>query len=479
MISGGLGPSPKAARTDAASPGDDGGWHHLHPLSPLVHFGRGLPGLAVVLALPVLGHQGSGNSGDWSDVAVIVVAGFAGLVSWWVTRWRLERGVLRVDTGLVRRRVTQLPLGRIQSVDIVRPGAARIFGLAELRVRSGGSHAGDARLAYLSSEHAEEVRELLLRLAAGPAHQWPGDLEERRLARVSGIRLLVAIPLRARTVAPAATIAVVALADWAYRLGRPGSHSFTGTLAAAVVIAAALTAIALFRQYNAQFGYEISETANGLLLRGGVIGTVTETLAPRRVQALRVVEPWLWRPFGWAQLVADVAGGQHRKDEDPAVSGRLRILIPVAPRTEVLELASRLAGGPLPPGVPPPRAARLKAPLSYPMLRGALGDGFAVASVGRLRRLTTMVPLARVQSIRWTQGPVQRRLGLATVHLDVVGRRGSGLTLHDRAGAEADRLIRDLPALCQAAREAAQLASPAGRPAGAAPVAMLPDILDP
>lgn len=462
MTTGNADLSPNAPHLPATRPDVDGTWHHLHPLSPVVQLGRGLPGLVIVLALPILGHRGGGTSGDWSDVALIVLAGAAGLVSWWVTRWRLERGVLRVDTGLVRRRVTQLPLARIQSVDIVRPGTARIFGLAELRVRSGGSHSGDARLAYLSSERAEEVRELLLRLASGSTAVLRPGSAELTLARASSVRLLVAIPLRARTLAPALMVALVAGGDWASRLGSPSARPFTSTLLTALAVAIVLTAIAVFRQYTAQFGYEVSETADGLLLRGGVIGTVTETLSHRRVQALRVVEPCLWRPFGWAQLVADVAGGQRRKDEDRAVSGRQRILVPVAPRGEVLALAARLAGGPLPSGTAPPPAARLKAPLSYPMLRGALADGFAVASIGRLRRLTTVVPLARVQSIRWTQGPVQRRLGLATVHLDAVGRRGSGLTLRDRSSGEANRLFQELPDLCQRALRADQVKQSAG-----------------
>ncbi|MHB1500326.1 MAG: PH domain-containing protein, partial [Candidatus Dormibacteria bacterium] len=38
-----------------------------------------------------------------------------------------------------------------------------------------------------------------------------------------------------------------------------------------------------------------------------------------------------------------------------------------------------------------------------------------------MRRVITWVPLAKVQSVRWTQGPLQRRLRLASVHLDIAG----------------------------------------------------------
>lgn len=64
---------------------------------------------------------------------------------------------------------------------------------------------------------------------------------------------------------------------------------------------------------------------------------------------------------------------------------------------------------------------------------------------------TTWVPLAKVQSIRATEGPVQRRLGLTTVHLDVAGA-GACATLQDRDTGEALELLTRLPAQCAACR---------------------------
>jgi putative membrane protein len=56
-----------------------------------------------------------------------------------------------------------------------------------------------------------------------------------------------------------------------------------------------------------------------------------------------------------------------------------------------------------------------------------------------------------VQSIRWVQGPVQRRLGLSSVRLDVAGKRVTG-AIEDRADAEARGLLMRLPDLARAAR---------------------------
>src|SRR5882724_5191049 len=92
-----------------------------------------------------------------------------GVVSWLVTRWRIEEDDLRIETGLIRRSSLRYPLSQVQAIDTVRPGLARIFGLAELRLRMGGT-GGSARLAYLPLEEAEVLRARLLALATG-AHE--------------------------------------------------------------------------------------------------------------------------------------------------------------------------------------------------------------------------------------------------------------------------------------------------------------------
>jgi putative membrane protein len=106
----------------------------------------------------------------------------------------------------------------------------------------------------------------------------------------------------------------------------------------------------------------------------------------------------------------------------------------------------------------PPGCAGWKAPLQYHFLAWGGDDRYLVAARGRIRRTTTWIPLEKVQSIRWEQGPVQRRLWLASVRLDVAGRRTTG-SVQDRDVAEADDLLRRLPALTRAARTRAARAS--------------------
>ena len=68
-----------------------------------------------------------------------------------------------------------------------------------------------------------------------------------------------------------------------------------------------------------------------------------------------------------------------------------------------------------------------------------------------IRRVTAWAPLAKAQSFRLVQGPVQRRLRLASVHVDTAGRAVHA-TLRDRDVAEADGALAELVRLGRAAR---------------------------
>jgi putative membrane protein len=65
--------------------------------------------------------------------------------------------------------------------------------------------------------------------------------------------------------------------------------------------------------------------------------------------------------------------------------------------------------------------------------------------------------LEKVQSLRHVQGPVQRRLSLASVHVDTAGRSAHA-TLRDRDATEAATALEELTDLARAARRQPALA---------------------
>jgi putative membrane protein len=424
-------------------------WHRLHPLSPAVRIARTLAPLIVVFLISL-------GSGDlWNDVGHViafVLALTAGAVSWLVTRWRIENGALRIERGLLRRSSLRYPLAQLQAIDVVRPGIARLLGLAELRLRMGGSTGGDARLSYLPLADAERLRDELLDLSHGRTAQpeapeegrRPAWLDEQVLVSIPTPRLVVSLLLGGPV--SLAVLAIVGLAVAAVLAPSVAGGVLGGGAAPILGVV-----VAGWRRFNSGYGLRLSESPDGLQLHSGLVETTTESIPRGRVQAVRMTEPLLWRPFGWARLEVDVAGRQRRRGENRAEGSQLRAVLPVGPRDEALALLGRLVEDAPQPTEPPPRRARWKSPLRYRHLAIAVSDRTVATRSGRFGVRTSWVPLAKVQSLRWVQGPLQRRLRLGGVHVDVAGR-SVGAVLRDRDVDESRQQLDRLAELARAAR---------------------------
>ena len=95
---------------------------------------------------------------------VVVLAAITGFVAWYFTRFVIDDEELRIETGVIFKKSTKIPFERLQSVDIIQPLVARIFGLAELRLDAGNS---STKLRYLSRGKASRCRDYLLTRAHG------------------------------------------------------------------------------------------------------------------------------------------------------------------------------------------------------------------------------------------------------------------------------------------------------------------------
>jgi len=418
-------------------------WHRLHPLSPVIRAGRVFAGAVIVFAGTLLPGSNSTHSGAITRAVIGVVVIAFGLVSWLVTRWRVEGKDLRIETGLIRRSSLRFPLPQVQAIDVVRPLLARIFGLAELRLRMGGATAGSARLAYLTASQAETVRAQLLALARGiqPDTEEP---PEHVLVRLQIGRLIGSLVLGS----PMVTILVMA-----------GAIVFAAELSpkAAIGILSSSGAIAIgmitvvWRRLNGAYNLTVAEAHDGLRVRSGLLDTTAETIPRGRVQAVRMVEPLLWRPLGWCSLEVDVAGRQHRGGENNPERRQLRAVLPVGSRQEAESLLERILPDAPRERTRPPSRARWKAPLRFHNLSWGHNERCAVTTTGRLARITSWVPLTKVQSLRLVQGPAQRGLRLATIYLDTAGRSVHA-AIRDRDADEAREQLSELTVLCRAAR---------------------------
>jgi putative membrane protein len=439
------GPPPPPPAVVAAEGDPAGGWSRLHPLTPLLRGGR-----LILVVLALAGQQGL-RSASPEAVAVglgvgLPLAVFAGWLAWRRMRYRLTGTELQVESGILTTRSRRVPLARLQSVDVVRPLLARLLGLAELRMEVVGGGAGaEAPLSYLSEDDAEALRARLLHLASGGA--------DEVAAREAPPHVLVVVPpgpLVWSTVLGAPAQALAGLLVVLAVVGAVDLSYLPGVLLGAAPLLFGVGSFAV-RRVLTEYGFTVAEAGDGLRLQQGLLDKRSSTIPPGRVQTIRVLQPLTWRPFGWVRVEVDVAGyGAGGGAEQQLTTGAL---LPVAPRELAERLVARVLGGTLPvPDRLPPPAARLRAPVLHRRLALGLDDRHLVSAYGVATTTTDVVPLAKVQSLRLTQGPWQRRLGLCSLHVDTAGRRLPGTVALHRGELEGRQLLADLARRARAAR---------------------------
>ncbi|WP_244200186.1 PH domain-containing protein [Micromonospora arborensis] len=432
----------------------------LNPLSPLLHGAKSLFVVIAGLSWSTLSRVGFG----WFAAMVLVLALGAtvlSVISWYNTGYHVVGRELRVYEGLLWRRTRAIPLERLQAVEVVRPLLAQLTGLAELRLEVVGGGKTEAPLAYLGVADAARLRERLLALAgrvtqpivpgyaapavvpvpgaAAPPTTTPG----RPLHAVRNQNLLIS-----QLLTPQAFLLPFGVAFVVVQFLTAGSWSF-------VAVASTLTAMAgvllqPVRRVLDDWNFRLARDDGTLRVHNGLLETRAQTVPLARVQTVRATWPLLWRVNGWLRLRLEVAGYSVAEADDRNRPDRL---LPVGDLpTATMIVAEVLAGVRLDALTltPPPRRTRWLHPLGRDAFGAGLFDQVFVTRSGRLTRQLVIVPYARIQSVRVVQGPLQRRLGLASVHADTAG--GSGATAQDRDLAEAWTLAADLTTRSQTAR---------------------------
>ncbi|WP_240487127.1 PH domain-containing protein [Actinomadura flavalba] len=362
----------------------------------------------VLLGLPLLFAAVTGDDTAQAltlfaitGAAALVTAAGAGLWGWRAVRFRVEGDDLVVVTGLVRARTRSIPLSRVQAIDLVRPLMTRVFGLTEVRVEVAGGERSEILLRYLGRNPAQQLRAELLARAAGLPGQTP-EAPETPFWRLGFGTLLGSLLMR-----------VPVIATFLLFLG---SLMFLLVFAELAMLAVAVPALlAMIRTVVVPVvmygGFTVALSPDGVRLRYGVLETRMQTVPPGRVQAVALVEPLAWRPLSLARLEVTVAG---YAGERQALSS---VLLPVAPRAVCVRLIGEIFPGTVLDAIPlvPPSPKSVAA--DRPEGAGT-DDTVFVARRGFPSRRTDVIAHARAQSVRMTVNPLQRMLGVATVHID-------------------------------------------------------------
>ncbi|MET0788375.1 MAG: PH domain-containing protein [Cellulomonas sp.] len=446
---------------DVDTESDEGitGWRRMHPVTPAL---KGWKVLVAVLAIGwfQIGENlkqaidlmhGTAFLALIGSIILVGLIGFAySAVAWRVTRFAVTDEAVHLRTGILFRQQRQARLDRLQAVDVVQPLLARLVGLAELKLEVAGGSGSAVSLAFLREAEAEALRAELLALAAGlrrPAAAvapLPDDATAAAPATSSApVPPAAAAPPQPFEVAPERQVYELPMGRLVAATLRSGVVPVllllvAGAITLAIVsrdISAAFVLIAplfggvtfVWSRINQGANFRAAISPDGIRLRHGLTEARAQTVPPGRVQAIRLRQGPLWRGPDWWRVEINVAGyGQGDQQQ------RDTVLHPVATRGEAMTalwlvlpdlgvpdpaalIDAALSGKDSDGGfTAAPRRARWVDPVGRRRHGVRVTERALVTRSGRFWRTVDVVPHERTQSLGIAQGPVQRRLGLAS-----------------------------------------------------------------
>lgn len=359
---------------------------------------------------------------------LLVLQLIVGWVRWRTTAFLIDETQVRIDHRFIRHDSDRIPLGKIQSVDVVQPFAARILGLAQLVIDVGAHE--HKTIEYLSRADAYRFRDILARQGQGRPTGDPGepvdDGPDRAPAGATPAQpsawhdrrrdehVLVTVPGRrvvTSTLCSTGFLLTVLVAGgglwWSFwrRSGAVGMVAVLGAVTAVIGY--------LWHSLTSNWRFTLLRSGGGLKAVHGMTTLTTRTVPVHRVQGIVIRQPLLWRPLGWYRMQLTVLGAGAGDDE-----GSATMLLPVGVRQDV-----DIALDAVWPGFrlddvdwqPIPRRSRWFHWFTQQVIGWGRTEAVIATRDGLLTRSVNVVPHARVQSTGLRQGPLQRLLRVADV----------------------------------------------------------------
>ena len=447
---------------------ESGAPRRLHPAGVAVLGISSLQSLALPLGIAFVGGVMGGRGGEPLTRALLfgalgaLIAAAAGVAGWLTTTWSVGTETIRLRTGLLSRKEVDVPLGRVQALDIVHGPLQRLFGVRGVQVQTaGGGKDGEITLPAVGTADVELLRHAIRgRRGDVPAPLDAAPLAERRLTR--GALLLAALTAgQLGVILPLLAVVPQLLQDLfdgrdIRRAGEEGLRLVPASPVEWILAALALLLLAWLLSIAgavlAFSGFTVARDEDRIRLRRGLLSQREATVPVARIQAVRVIEGVLRRPFGLVTVRAEVAG--YAKEAAAAQTlfpllrrGEVRPFLDAflpeladdpeelegvprrALRRYVLPLtAGTLAAGAAvcvaaPAATPwPLLAAAPAAALGVAQWRAAgwrIRDGRTAFRSRRLAVVTVLAPAVRLQEHGVRQTVLQQRAGLADVQIRV------------------------------------------------------------
>lgn len=442
--------------------------HRLHPAAIVIKLGTYFIAIAKQAAVPMAAvlftgfKSGHGRTLLYVAIALAIIGALSILSSvmhFLSTNYFIRDGTLIINHGFIWRKHRTIPLNRIQNVNIERTIWHKILGAAAVKIETAAGKQTEGDLDALSLNDATKLEHFLLQ--GRSTEEIDASTPPKPLYQLSLRQVLLTGALSNRIMYIVGSIFAVMQSDVMRQVAAPIGEWISHLSLAAQMAYAAFGFVALIAlgwllsiliSATRYYGFQIQQHEKGLLITNGLLTQFRSVLPVGRIQDVRVVQPVLFRAFGYSELYADTAGSYNKHDTaaankvcplipDDGVDKMGQLLVPefqfetlswqrLSPRAIALYsitwmfLAVVVLGPPLAfwlhwnalwAAIPIAMVTIVSGFIHYRVAGYAFTEDVVASRYGVLRRQSIVLPFDRIQHFSTNATYFQRLLGVASV----------------------------------------------------------------
>ncbi|WEL23401.1 PH domain-containing protein [Candidatus Nanohalovita haloferacivicina] len=373
--------------------------------------------------------------------------------------YRIEAEGVQIKHGVVRKNQREIPLRRIQNVDIKRNIVHRMLGIAQVNLETAGGGTTEASFKFVDLDEARNIQQKVRRLKKGESEE-EADEEDRELLfelNQKELGVLSATSIQGRAIAGLfGVIGIMGgfLGSQIEGFGLQTAVASFFVLSAGLLVVWVSSAVTQFFRF---FDFKLYRADDSLEYERGLINRSEGSIPLEKVQKLTIEENPLKRWLGYSTLKIETAGysAEQSMEQGPESA------IPIAEKSRVIDFAHSIQDfNDLSLGSIPGRARRryigrytilstvllgagvvvdafygfnyLVLLALYPISLVAAhfkwinkgygsGESHFFTMNGFWNRETMIVPYYRIQNLIESQTLLQRRWNLSSLTLDIAG----------------------------------------------------------
>ena len=282
--------------------------------------------------------------GYFLAISGLFILGSLAVSFWFYLVWKnfdfeITEDTFDIRSGVIQKKKREIPLHRIQNVDVRRNIFQRALGIAKVNLETAGGQTSEASLKYVELEKAQGIQEKVRRLKQK-------DLSVEESSSESPLFEISEKELGILSVTSLNMAAISAIAVAFSFFGFAGQFveeavnalgfAFLGFIAVGAVLVSVLISAA--SNINKYYGFKLYRQGDSLEYERGLLNRSEGSIPFEKIQNLRIEENPLKRLFGYSTLKVETAGysGQGQDQSGPEVA------VPLAEKSHVLDLSNHI-----------------------------------------------------------------------------------------------------------------------------------------